>query len=464
MQTSGTSYQLKDGVFFVPGAVRGALLDTNTGCVYSVNEEASAALRYEAEDDAYWEDLVALDLAERTCDVRAQAFPGKATERLEFAWFEIVTDDCNERCAHCYADSMPKTYRKSLKQALPVVCDEPAKPRMTHQDWLAAIAEAARLGACACQFIGGEPFLYRGPNGETVLDLLQAAKEAGFSLIEIFSNGTLITRDKALRIKELGARVAVSLYSDQADVHDAITRTPGSHAKTTAALALLRELGVPTRAEVVLMQLNEHTIESTLTFRRDRGLGDRAPDPLRPKGRGDDPRLQPAFENLVRYGLLLEPGFVATRETVAHYTSGHSCLLGKIAITEFGDVHPCIFTRNHTVGNLLISRELGPIVRGAALQRFWGATKDQVMVCRDCEYRYVCFDCRPLSEASASGRADYLHAPYPRCTYNPYTGEWAAGLWKVDEAGKPVYDRSQAAQIQQVARTTPIEHRTFTGH
>jgi radical SAM protein with 4Fe4S-binding SPASM domain len=465
MQTGATSsHQLKDGVFFVPGASRGALLDTNTGRVYSVNDEASAVLRHEAGDEAYWETLVSLELAERTTDARAQALPRKETDRLAFAWFEIVTDDCNERCAHCYADSMPRTYRKSLKQALSVVCDEPARPRMTHADWLAVIDEAARLGARACQFIGGEPFLYRGPNGETVLDLVHAAVQAGFSLVEIFSNGTLITRDKAMRLKELGARVAVSLYSDQAEVHDAITRTPGSHAKTTAALALLRELGVPVRAEVVLMQLNQHTIESTLTFRKERDLGDRAPDPLRPKGRGDDPRLQPDFEHLVRHGLLVEPNFVAERETIAHYSSGHSCLLGKIAVTEFGEVFPCIFSRNHAVGNLLVSRELGSILRDAALRRFWSATKDQVMVCRDCEYRYVCFDCRPLSEASAAGRSDYLHAPYPRCTYNPYTGEWAAGLWKVDEAGNPFYDRSRAAQIQQVASTMTSEQRPMAGH
>jgi radical SAM protein with 4Fe4S-binding SPASM domain len=457
------TYRLKDGVHFVPGAHHGAVLDTTTGKVYSVNDEGCAVLGYQAEDEVYWETLVAMDLAERVA-ARAQALPGMDTEKLTFAWFEIVTDDCNERCAHCYADSMPRTYRKSLLQALPVVCDEPEKPRMQHADWLAVIAEAAALGARACQFIGGEPFLYRGPGGETVLDLVAAANEHGFTLVEIFTNATLITRDKALRIKELGARIAVSVYSDDAEVHDAITRTPGSHRKTTGALALLAELGVPARIETVLMQPNQHTIESTIAFKKARGLGERGPDPLRPKGRGDNPALQPDFEHVVRYGLMLEPSFVADRDTIAHYRSGHPCLLGKVAITELGDVLPCIFTRNHTVGNLLVSRELGAILRGAALRRMWRATKDQVMVCRDCEYRYVCFDCRPLSEASAARKADYLHAPYPRCTYNPYTGEWAAGLWKVDDAGNPIYDRSQAAEIQRVAATTSGALRQFAGH
>jgi radical SAM protein with 4Fe4S-binding SPASM domain len=461
-----STYQLRDGVLFVAGVSRGVILDTTSGGVYSLNPEACAVLRYEVADDPYWESLVSMGLAERAAAVRAQVLPRKeGADRLTYLWLEVVSDDCNERCAHCYADSMPRTYRRSLlKRDLPVQSDAPARPRMKHEDWLALLKEAAGLGARACQLIGGEPFLYRGPNGETLLDLALAAREHGFSTIEIFTNATLITPEKARRIKELGVSVAVSLYSDVAEVHDGITRLPGSHAKTMKALEVLRELGVPTRAEVVLMRPNQHTVESTLALRKERGWGDRGPDPLRPKGRGDDPTLQPDFEKLVEYGLLLEPSFVASRETVAHYASGHSCLMGKIAVTEAGDVLPCIFSRNRSLGNLLVSRSLAPILRGPALRQAWGATKDQVLVCRDCEYRYVCFDCRPLSEASAAGKADYLHAPYPRCTYNPYTGEWRAGLWKVDEAGQPFYDRSRAEQIQAAAAGRTLPQHPPTGH
>jgi hypothetical protein len=166
-----SAYQLRDGVLFVAGASQGAVLDTTSGSVYSLNEEACAVLRYEAEDDAYWDTLVSMGLAERTTVLRAQALPRReGADRLTYLWLEVVTDDCNERCAHCYADSMPRTYRRSLlKQDLPVLPDEAARRRMKHADWLAVLEEAAGLGASACQLIGGEPFLYRGPNGETLL-------------------------------------------------------------------------------------------------------------------------------------------------------------------------------------------------------------------------------------------------------------------------------------------------------
>ena len=45
--------------------------------------------------------------------------------------------------------------------------------------------------------------------------------------------------------------------------------------------------------------------------------------------------------------------------------------------------------------------------------------KDKIKECKDCEFRYCCFDCRPdaLSE-------DVYAKPW-NCTYNPYTGSWA---------------------------------------
>lgn len=465
-------YQLKAGVFLVEGAFYGAILDTNTGLIYSVNKQACAVLNYEVQDILYWQTLVSMELAEQTTKVRLQNLPKRNDSNgLKFVWFEVVTDDCNERCVHCYADSMPKTYRNALVKQGHFVATEQLqlstsneKPRMSHSDWLNAIKDAYLLGCKSCQFIGGEPLLYKGEKGETIFDLVNYARQTGYSSIEIYTNATLLTAEKVELIKKLEAKVAVSLYSNDPNTHDNITRTPGSHAKTVNALRLLKEFGVTTRVEMILMKSNQNTIETTLELRKELGHRGRNPDPLRPKGRGDNPLLQPSFDNLVKYGLKLKPNFTASLNTISHYTSGHSCLLGKITITEFGDVLPCIFSRNHSVGNVLISKSLKQIIEGQELHRIWLSTKDNVLVCRDCEYRYVCFDCRPLSEGVAAGNANYLNAPYPRCTYNPYTGEWGGGLWKVNENGDPFYDRSLAPEIQLIAQNTTIDLQEEISH
>lgn len=454
-------YTLKDGVFLVRGALRGALLDTNSGNVYSINESAVSILTGVTQNPEYWAKLVELGIAE-TGEATQLEFKPKSTQiSLGFVWFEIISDDCNEACIHCYADSMPPAHRAA--KGLPMFEDDkPPAAKLSYQKWLELIKEAYELGCRRCQFIGGEPFLYK--DGEkTVLDLAAYAKELGFDFVEIFTNATLLTDRKISRIKSLGLNIAVSLYSNDPSVHDGITQTPGSHALTIKNLKLLKEHGVKTRVEMVLMRQNQNTVTETVILIKDIGFSGKTPDPIRPKGRGQDHILSPSPENTVKYGYMVRPNFKADKAKVEYYSSGHSCLAGKITITDKGDILPCIFSRNHIIGNVA-EMDLETVLLGSAMQQIWSTTKDSVMVCRDCEYRYVCFDCRPLSEAAARGNADYLHAPYPRCTYNPYTGEWAKGIWKVSETGEPWYDRSVEPVIANVVLEGKFESNEAVSH
>ncbi|OGM19719.1 hypothetical protein A2686_05265 [Candidatus Woesebacteria bacterium RIFCSPHIGHO2_01_FULL_38_10] len=458
-------YTLLPGVFFVPGALRGAIYDTNSGKVYSLNKSACEILSGNVENPEFLRKLEPLDLVTKEKFERKSALPELLQNPpLQFVWFEIISDDCNESCVHCYADSMPPAYRKAI--GIPtggfipmeqVADDKKEVKKISFEKWKELINDSYSLGCRRCQFIGGEPMLYRGENGETVFDLAEYAKDTGFEFIEIFTNATMLTKEKVQRIKELGLSVAVSLYSSDEKTHESVTKTPGSFRKTTEALKLLKEEGIPTRVEIVLMRPNEKTIKETLQYVEEMGFSHRQPDVLRPKGRGDNPTIMPSKESAVQYGLMTSPNFVADRNTLSRYLSGHSCLLGKLTITDNGDVLPCIFSRNLAVGNVL-SASLHEVVVGQKLETIWRSTKDDVLVCQDCEYRYVCFDCRPLSEGVNQGKGEYLTAPYPRCTYNPYNGEWAKGVWRVDENGKPYYDETLGPIIQEVLATQKLEN------
>ena len=59
---------------------------------------------------------------------------------------------------------------------------------------------------------------------------------------------------------------------------------------------------------------------------------------------------------------------------------------------------------------------------------FWRITKDQIRVCQDCEYRYMCMD-RRIPEPVPNGD-DYYHQS--SCGYNPYLG-----LWETEEGFEP---------------------------
>jgi len=304
------------------------------------------------------------------------------------------------------------------------------------------IDEGYQLGCRHCQFIGGEPFMYRGMNGKTVLDLAEYAKEIGYEFVEIFTNATLLTHDKLIKIKDLGLHVAVSIYSHLAEVHDAITQIPGSHTKTMQALENLREFDIPTRVAVVLMHHNQSTIEQTREHICQMGFDGIKIDVVRPTGRGKD-TLVPDKEIYERYALVNAPNFKATKKFVAQTLKENSCLAGKIVIVDNGDILPCIFGREWIIGNVRQS-SLESVVDSAQMQKLWSFSKDLVRVCCDCEYRYICHDCRPLANA-VNNRQD---APSPRCTYNPYTGAWGKGVWRIDSGGTFIYTQQMEESMQ----------------
>ncbi|MNX99984.1 hypothetical protein D3C86_1324620 [compost metagenome] len=54
-----------------------------------------------------------------------------------------------------------------------------------------------------------------------------------------------------------------------------------------------------------------------------------------------------------------------------------------------------------------------------AFKEHWFTKKDDIAVCRDCEFRYVCTDCRAYVEDPADAYAKPL-----KCGYDPYANVW----------------------------------------
>ncbi len=452
-----TIYKLLENVYLVRGALRGALCDIQTGNVFSINEFACQVINGEKSDEQFWQKLVELGLAETTDKPQLPKLPVPHEIKLDFMWLEIVSDNCNLHCVHCYSDSMPPTSRATLyhdddSQIIPLQVRRSLRPHMTFDHWINVLQEGYELGCRRIQFIGGEPLLYQGEKHESVLDLATIARSIGYGYIEIFTNGALLTRDKVNKIRELNLRMAVSLYSSDPKIHDQITGVPGSHAKTITGINMLREADIKTRVATTLLRANERNLPEN-TSHSCQNVVFQQPDPIRPVGRGNQINLRPSLEQEIKYGYLLEPDFTTDPKTFSRNFSGNNCLAGRVAINEHGMVTPCIFSRFQTVANFLQSGSLEKAINSYMMQTIWHQTKDKIMVCQDCEYRYVCTDCRPLAEAANIDSAEYLTAPDPRCTYNPYTGEWAKGAWRLSTTNEPYYDTSLELLIQHVLQS-----------
>lgn len=342
MAEQDISSKLRSGVFLVEGAKRAALYDTTRGNVYSLNQEAAQIIGRGDNDSEFWSKLISMQLALARQDSTTNLVTPDVEilkPSLQYAWLEI-TDKCNERCLHCYGSFSPDKERGV------------AKP-LGHTEWEGVIQSLAEIGCKQIQFIGGEPFRYRGETKtQTVLDLAEFAREQDFSFVEIFTNGTLISAETVKRIKDLEVSVALSIYSSNAAIHDSITQTPGSHRKTLMAINMLQEAGVPVRAAIIVMKQNEDTIEQTLEMAQNLGLDNRAPDVVRPGGRAQETDITPSVATLLKYGLITKPDFSTDPDSFRRNQLYHTCLAGKIVITADGQVIPCIFSRNNILGSL----------------------------------------------------------------------------------------------------------------
>lgn len=97
----------------------------------------------------------------------------------------------------------------------------------------------------------------------------------------------------------------------------------------------------------------------------------------------------------------------------------NGCLNKKIGISADGSIRNCpSMSRSFGVAGVTT---LEDVVRNAEFRRVWALKKDDIQICKDCEFRYVCTDCRAYVEDPG----DELSKP-AKCGYDPYTGRWSS--------------------------------------
>lgn len=96
----------------------------------------------------------------------------------------------------------------------------------------------------------------------------------------------------------------------------------------------------------------------------------------------------------------------------------NSCLNRKISIDAEGNIKNCP-SMTESFGNIK-DTTLAEAIEKPGFKKYWDINKDKIHVCKDCEFRYICTDCRAYVEDPA----DILSKPL-KCGYNPYTGEWS---------------------------------------
>jgi radical SAM protein with 4Fe4S-binding SPASM domain len=143
-----------------------------------------------------------------------------------------LTYRCNEQCVHCYLDH-----------------DDHGE--MTTAEIKHLLKEMAEAGVFILTLSGGEIFMRKD-----IFEILEHARALTFC-IKLKTNAVLIREAQAARIRDLGVEsIQVSIYSHRPEVHDAITKVPGSLRRSLNAIRFLKSQGLKVVIANVLMTEN----------------------------------------------------------------------------------------------------------------------------------------------------------------------------------------------------------------
>jgi len=95
----------------------------------------------------------------------------------------------------------------------------------------------------------------------------------------------------------------------------------------------------------------------------------------------------------------------------------NTCLNRKICIDANGCIKNCP-SMQKSFGNIK-NTTLEEAINKPDFKDLWGIKKDDIDVCKDCEFRYMCTDCRCFTKDSSD-----IYSQPAKCSYNPYIALW----------------------------------------
>ena len=154
----------------------------------------------------------------------------------QFSFADIVylelTRGCNLRCKHCLNDS-----------------GEIMPNQLNEEEFEKIINELSEAGIQEVRLTGGEPLLYKD-----IYKLIKLCTDNGVCT-SLGTNGTLVTKEVAQKLKDAGLKKVVVSIDGTKDKHDEI-RGNGNYDKAMAGLKYLKDAGIDVRVNAVIMRTN----------------------------------------------------------------------------------------------------------------------------------------------------------------------------------------------------------------
>jgi AdoMet-dependent heme synthase len=239
-----------------------------------------------------------------------------------------LTYRCNERCVHCYLDHEDHG-------------------EMTTAEIKHLLDEMAAAGVLFLTLSGGEIFLRKD-----FFEILEYARELMFA-VRLKTNAILVREREAERLRELAVEnIQISIYSHRPEVHDAITKVPGSLKRSIDAIRFLKSYGLKTTIANVLMLQNMQDYPGVQALAKELDVEFTIDPTITPKMDGDRGILNLNIERASLQRVFHDETLVGDVETFCRPAAKAGeddmdslpCSAGHTAcyVSPYGDVYPCV--------------------------------------------------------------------------------------------------------------------------
>jgi radical SAM protein with 4Fe4S-binding SPASM domain len=315
-----------------------------------------------------------------------------------------LTRDCTLRCKYCYVEGGNVPKNELTTEEIKNVLDQ---------------AKALNRVQMLVAITGGEPMMH--PDFWEIADYV---KSKGCPMC-LATNGTLITEENAVRLKDYFYNIQVSLDGPP-EVHDSM-RGKGSYGKAVEAMRHLTKAGCSVMISGVVSKHNLDTVYHIVDVAAELGIASIKTGIFLPFGKGADEKclalteqefesywrkMQQTMQEKLSKGhdvkVVNDISKVSFLQPI--YTSTNSCgaAIGALSIDSDGGVYPCQSAHlpKFLMGNIK-EQPLEKIWKESEAGRQWcDLTIDKIEDCATCVWRKYCGGgCRMQAYAFA-GRLD----------------------------------------------------------
>ena len=252
-----------------------------------------------------------------------------------------ITSKCNERCIHCYIPHENKLHD--------------IDPRLFYN----VLDQCKKMNLLHLTISGGEPMAH-----PDFINFLKKCNEYNFS-VNILTNLTLLNKSVIEEMKKNPLlSIQTSLYSMDADIHDAITQSKGSFKKTKNAILTLIENNIPLQISCPILKQNIDSYMDVVNWGKAHNISvgsdyviiaryDHTTQNLNNRLSLDN------IKQILNQRIAIEPQYLEKikkdaekRETINPDDFVCSVCHSSICMSENGNIYPCAGWQDYIVGNI----------------------------------------------------------------------------------------------------------------